>query len=68
MFSKRPTYHSLSVLYSEINFTVPKKEKPTLASQFMDRVKYVLDNEGILYEEKVLAQVILKHFPDFRRV
>jgi DNA polymerase III delta prime subunit len=51
-----------------INFTVPKKEKPTLASQFMDRVKYVLDNEGILYEEKVLAQVILKHFPDFRRV
>jgi hypothetical protein len=34
----------------------------------MDRVKYVLDEEGITYEEKVLAQLILKHFPDFRRV
>jgi len=51
-----------------INFSVPKKEKPKLASQFMDRVKYVLDEEGITYEEKVLAQLILKHFPDFRRV
>jgi DNA polymerase III delta prime subunit len=51
-----------------INFSVPKAEKPKLASQFMDRVKYVLDEEGIKYEEKVLAELIMKHFPDFRRV
>ena len=51
-----------------INFTVPKKEKPNLASQFMDRVKYILDTEGVSYEEKVLVEVIMKHFPDFRRV
>ena len=51
-----------------INFTVPKKEKPNLASQFMDRVKYILDTEGVSYEEKVLVEVIMKHFPDFRRI
>ena len=53
---------------TNINFSVPKKEKPKLASQFMGRVKYVLDEEGITYEEKVLAELIMKHFPDFRRV
>ena len=51
-----------------INFSVPKKEKPKMASQFMERVKYVLDKEGIPYEEKVVAELIMKHFPDFRRV
>ena len=51
-----------------INFSVPKKEKPKMASQFMERVKCVLDNEGIPYEEKVVAELIMKHFPDFRRV
>ena len=51
-----------------INFSVPKKEKPKMASQFMERVKYVLDKDGIPYEEKVIAELIMKHFPDFRRV
>ena len=53
---------------TSINFSVPKKEKPKMASQFMERVKYVLDKEGIPYEEKVVAELIMKHFPDFRRV
>ena len=51
-----------------VNFSVPKKEKPKMASHFMDRVKYILDEEGVPYEEKVLAELIMKHFPDFRRV
>ena len=53
---------------TSINFSVPKKEKPKMATQFMERVKYVLDKEGIPYEEKVVAELIMKHFPDFRRV
>jgi len=53
---------------TSINFSVPKKEKPKMATQFMERVKYVLENEGIPYEEKVVAELIMKHFPDFRRV
>jgi DNA polymerase III delta prime subunit len=50
-----------------IEFKIPKQEKPNLASGFMERIKFILDNEGILYEEKVLAELIMKHFPDFRR-
>ena len=53
---------------TSINFSVPKKEKPKMATQFMERVKYVLDKEEIPYEEKVVAELIMKHFPDFRRV
>jgi len=51
-----------------IPFTIPKSEKPKLASEFMDRAKGILEQEGIEYDEKVVAEVIMKHFPDFRRV
>ena len=51
-----------------IEFKMPKKEKPNLASGFMDRIKFILEAEGVSYEEKVLAQLIMKHFPDFRRI
>ena len=51
-----------------VNFSVPKKEKPQLASEFMHRVKYILDGENVSYDEKVLVELIMKHFPDFRRV
>jgi len=51
-----------------INFLIPNKEKPTLAMGFMERVKYILDEEGIPFEEKVIAELIKKHFPDFRRI
>jgi len=51
-----------------INFLIPNKEKPTLAMGFMERVKYLLDEEGVPFEEKVIAELIKKHFPDFRRI
>jgi DNA polymerase III delta prime subunit len=51
-----------------VNFLIPNKEKPQLAMGFMERVKYILDEEGIPYEEKVIAELIKKHFPDFRRI
>ncbi len=51
-----------------VNFLIPNKEKPQLAMGFMERVKYILDEEGIPYEEKVVAELIKKHFPDFRRI
>ena len=53
---------------TNIEFTIPSEEKPALAGQFMQRVKTILDNEGIPYEDKILAQLITKYFPDFRRV
>ena len=51
-----------------IDFKIPSKEKPTLASEFLERAKFVMDSEGIAYDEKVVAQLIVKNFPDFRRV
>ena len=39
-----------------------------MAMQFFKRVCNVLDNESVPYEKPVLAKVIERHFPDFRRV
>lgn len=50
-----------------IDFRIPNKEKPALAGRFLSRTKEILEAEGIQYDEKVLAQLIMKHFPDFRR-
>jgi len=53
---------------TNIEFAIPSEEKPALAGQFMQRVKKILDKEAIPYEDKILAQLITKYFPDFRRV
>jgi DNA polymerase III delta prime subunit len=42
--------------------------KAILASQFMTRVEDILKTEGIGFEEPVVAELIMKHFPDWRRV
>lgn len=51
-----------------INFQIPTKERPTLAKQMLQRVKGILDAEGVAYDDKVLVELIMKHFPDFRRI
>lgn len=53
---------------SEIDFTIEQTERPALAMQFFKRVIAILDNEKVDYDKKVVAKVIEKHFPDFRRV
>lgn len=53
---------------SEVDFTIEQSQRPQLAMQFMKRVNAILDNENVEYDQKVVAQVIQKHFPDFRRV
>lgn len=49
----------------EFNFT--RDEKRDLIVDFDKRVKNILDNEGVEYDKKVLAQIIIKYFPDFRK-
>jgi thioredoxin-related protein len=39
-----------------------------LAMQFMKRVNFILNTENVKYESAVIAEVITKHFPDWRRV
>ena len=53
---------------TNVEFIIPSDEKPALAAQFMERVQYILDKENIPYENAIIAQLITKYFPDFRRV
>jgi DNA polymerase III delta prime subunit len=51
-----------------IDFTLKGKEKAELAGKFFKRLQEILDIEKVDYEGKVLAELINKHFPDWRRV
>ena len=53
---------------SVINFQVKGNQKAKLAAAFFNRVRSILESEGVGYDPKVVAEVINKHFPDFRRV
>ena len=53
---------------SVIEFTIPKSSRPQLASECLGRVKSILEEKHINYDEKVLVELIMKHFPDMRRV
>jgi DNA polymerase III delta prime subunit len=53
---------------SEIDFSIDNEEKPALAGAFYKRVLAILDQEGVSYDKKVIAKVVQKYFPDFRRV
>ena len=49
-------------------FNTTKTDLAKLAQDFMNRMMYILDNEGITYSKSLIAQVIMKHVPDWRRV
>jgi len=51
-----------------VDFTIKGKQKQQLAGSFFKRVLQILDSEKIEYDEKVVAELVSKHFPDFRRV
>ena len=51
-----------------IDFSTNSKSKPQLAAQFFKRLQEILDTEGIEHDNKVLVELINKHFPDWRRV
>ena len=53
---------------SVIDFKLTKNDMGSLASQFMKRVCSILEKENVPYEKPVIAEVIKKHFPDWRRV
>ena len=53
---------------SVVDFSVNKKDKPAIAAQFFSRVNQILSTENIKSDKKVVAELISKHFPDWRRV
>ena len=53
---------------SVVEFKIPNSEKPVIAKTFFERTKDILDQEGVTYDKKVVAEFIKKYFPDFRRI
>jgi len=51
-----------------VEFSIKGKEKQGIAAQFFKRLQEVLVAEGVEYDNKVLVEIINKHFPDWRRV
>ena len=51
-----------------VDFSIKGKEKQEIAASFFSRLNYILDTEKVGSDKKVLAQLINKHFPDWRRV
>ena len=52
---------------SVIDFTLRSNEKEDMAKQFFKRMCHVLTTEGVTYDRAVLAKIIEKYFPDYRR-
>jgi DNA polymerase III delta prime subunit len=53
---------------SVFDFKITNGDKAKLASRFMKRAMDILEEENVKYDKKVVAELITKHFPDYRRV
>lgn len=51
-----------------VDFKIPSADKADIAARFFKRVINILNNENIEYDKKVVAELVQKHFPDYRRV
>jgi DNA polymerase III delta prime subunit len=60
-----PPLHSRTAV---VEFKLPKAEKPKIAAAFFKRVLEILKHESVEADDKVIAKVIEKHFPDYRRI
>ena len=53
---------------SVVHFKINASDKPKLAARFLKRMTGILEKENVEFELAVVAQLIMKHFPDWRRV
>ena len=51
-----------------VDFSIKGKEKQEIAVNFFKRLNFILDQERVQYDKKVIVELINKHFPDWRRV
>ena len=51
-----------------VDFSIKGKEKAQLAAGFYERLQKILQDQQVQADKKVLAELINKHFPDWRRV
>jgi DNA polymerase III delta prime subunit len=60
-----PSLHSRC---SVIDFKINREDKPELAKKFSEIAMKLLDSENIKYKPDVVAKLVVRYFPDFRRV
>jgi len=53
---------------SVIDFTIQATQKPQIATGIFQRIRQILTDEKVEYNEKVVVEVVNKFFPDFRRM
>lgn len=53
---------------SVIEFKIASGDKAAMASQLYKRVKTILSNEHVEFDQKAVAELITRFFPDFRRI
>lgn len=51
-----------------IDFKIDNKDKQVLLGTFFKRASQILKQENVDFDQKVVAELITKHFPDYRRV
>lgn len=51
-----------------VEFKIEAADKQAIAAQFFKRATQILKQENIDFDQKVVAELITKHFPDWRRV
>ena len=51
-----------------VDFSIKGKERQSIAAQFFKRLQEILAAEGVESDNKVLVELVNKHFPDWRRV
>ena len=51
-----------------VEFKVENSDKPAIAASFLKRACNILDGQSIPYDKKVVAELIMMHFPDWRRI
>ena len=60
-----PPLHSRTTV---VDFKLSKDDKPAMAAKFFKRVSDILKEEQVTFDPKAVAEVLNKHFPDYRRV
>jgi DNA polymerase III delta prime subunit len=53
---------------TNIDFKFTKSDKAKVSGKFLSRLQYILNNENIEYDDKVLAKLIIRYGTDFRRI
>jgi DNA polymerase III delta prime subunit len=53
---------------SVVEFKIDSADKQAIAASFFKRASQILKQEQVDFDPKVVAELITKHFPDYRRI